>query len=129
MLRLEESKNFLVGAQLVKTIKEANEENGESEITSKLIIYGENYFSSDYPINQSSQYPAIYYAQNKDVILNSIAYLVDRPEDIVARKSTGTVRYTATATQDRIIRIIIFAIPILIIIIGIIVWNIRIRKK
>ena len=61
----EESKNFLVGAQLVKTIKEANEENGESEITSKLIIYGENYFSSDYPINQSSQYPAIYYAQNK----------------------------------------------------------------
>lgn len=125
----EESKNFLVGAQLVKTIKEANEENGESEITSKLIIYGENYFSSDYPINQSSQYPAIYYAQNKDVILNSIAYLVDRPEDIVARKSTGTVRYTATATQDRIIRIIIFAIPILIIIIGIIVWNIRIRKK
>lgn len=125
----EESKNFLVGAQLVKTIKEANEENGESEITSKLIIYGENYFSSDYPINQSSQYPAIYYAQNKDVILNSIAFLVDRPEDIVARKSTGTVRYTATATQDRIIRIIIFAIPILIIIIGIIVWNIRIRKK
>lgn len=125
----EESKNFLVGAQLVKTIKEANEENGESEITSKLIIYGENYFSSDYPINQSSQYPAIYYAQNKDVILNSIAYLVDRPEDIVARKSTGTVTYTATATQDRIIRIIIFAIPILIIIIGIIVWNIRIRKK
>ena len=125
----EESKNFLVGAQLVKTIKEANEENGESEITSKLIIYGENYFSSDYPINQSSQYPAIYYAQNKDVILNSIAFLVDRPEDIVARKSTGTVRYTATATQDRIVRIIIFAIPILIIIIGIIVWNIRIRKK
>ena len=125
----EESKNFLVGAQLVKTIKEANEENGESEITSKLIIYGENYFSSDYPINQSSQYPAIYYAQNKDVILNSIAYLVDRPEDIVARKSAGTVTYTATATQDRIIRVIIFAIPILIIIIGIIVWNIRIRKK
>ena len=125
----EESKNFLVGAQLVKTIKEANEENGESEITSKLIIYGENYFCSDYPINQSSQYPAIYYAQNKDVILNSIAYLVDRPEDIVARKSTGTVRYTATATQDKIIRVIIFAIPILIIIIGIIVWNIRIRKK
>ena len=63
------------------------------------------------------------------MILNSIAYLVDRPEDIVARKSTGTVRYTATATQDKIIRVIIFAIPILIIIIGIIVWNIRIRKK
>ena len=125
----EESTNFIVGAQFIKKIKEANEENGESEITSKLIIYGENIFVSDYPINQSSQYPAIYYAQNKDMILNSIAYLVDRPEDIVARKSTGTVTYTATTTQDRTIRIIIFAIPILIIVIGIVVWNIRIRKK
>ena len=125
----EESKNFLVGAQLVKTIKEANEENGESEITSKLIIYGENYFCSDYPINQSSQYPAIYYAQNKDVILNSIAYLVDRPEDIVARKSTGTVTYTATEEQNNIIKIVIFTVPILIIIAGIVVWIVRRMKK
>ena len=55
--------------------------------------------------------------------------MVDRPEDITARKSTGMVVYTATASQDRNIRIIIFAVPILIIVIGIVVWNIRKRKK
>ena len=63
------------------------------------------------------------------MVLNSLAYLVDRPEDITARKSTGTVVYTATASQDRNIRIIIFTVPILIIVIGIIVWNVRKRKK
>ena len=125
----EESKSFLVGAELKKTIKEANEENDEKEITSKLIIYGENAFISDYPIVNGTSTPGIYYGKNKDVVLNSLAYLVDRPEDITARKSTGMVVYTATASQDRNIRIIIFAVPILIIVIGIVVWNIRKRKK
>ena len=125
----EESKSFLVGAELKKTIKEANEENDEKEITSKLIIYGENAFISDYPIVNGNTTPGIYYGKNKDVVLNSLAYLVDRPEDITARKSTGMVVYTATARQDKNIRIIIFAVPVLIIVIGIVVWNIRKRKK
>lgn len=121
---------FVVGAELEKTIKEANEESGESAVTSKLVIYGENYFVSDYPLSQTSQYAAIQLASyNKDLILNSIAYLVDREEDITARKNTGTVTYTATEAQDTIIRVIIFAVPIIIIIVGIVVWQIRRRKK
>ena len=120
---------FVVGAELEKTIKEKNEKTGESAVTSKLIIYGENYFLSDYQLNQNSQYGAIQLAYNKDLVLNSIAYLVDRPEDITARKSTGTVTYTATEQQDTIIRTIIFAVPILIILAGIIVWQVRRRKK
>ena len=126
----EEKGTFVVGAELEKTIKEANEENGESAVTSKLVIYGENYFVSDLPLNQTSQYAAIQLASyNKDLILNSIAYLVDREEDITARKDTGAVTYTATEAQDTIIRIIIFAVPIIIIIVGIVVWQIRRRKK
>ncbi len=125
----EEKGTFVVGAQLEKTIKEANEENGESAIISKLVIFGENYFVSDYPLNQTSQYAAIQLASyNKDLILNSIAYLVDREEDITARKDTGAVTYTATEAQDTIIRVIIFAVPIIIIIVGIVVWQVR-RKK
>ncbi len=120
----------MFGAELEKTIQEANEENNQTAITSKLIIYGENYFISDYPLSQNSQYAAIQLATyNKDVVLNSIAYLVDREQDITARKSTGTVTYTATEQQDTIIRIIIFAVPIAIIILGIVVWQIRRRKK
>ena len=126
----EETGSFLVGTQLEKTIKDANEETGESAVTSTLIIFGENYFISDYPLTQDSQYPAIQVSTyNKDFVLNSLAYLSDREEDITARKSTGTVIYTATEQQDTIVRIIIFAVPILIILVGIIVWQRRRRRK
>ena len=126
----EEKGSFVVGAELEKTIQEANEETGEQAKTSKLIIYGENYFASDYQLSQSLQYPAIQLAyNNKDLVLNSIAELSDREEDITARKSTGTVTYTATEQQDIIVRAIIFAVPAIIVIIGIIVWQVRRRKK
>ena len=98
-------------------------------MTSTLIIFGENYFASDYQLAQNSQYPGIELAYNKDLVLNSLAYLSDREEDITARKSTGTVTYTATEQQDTIVRIIIFAVPIVIILIGLIVWQRRRRKK
>ena len=126
----EETGSFVLGAELEKTITEANEETGTSAVTSKLIIYGENYFISDYPLTQDSQYPAIQVSTyNKDLVLNSLAYLSDREEDITARKSTGTVTYTATEQQDTIVRIIIFSVPAIIILVGIIVWQKRRRKK
>ena len=125
----EEVGSFLVGAELEKTIQEANEEEGTEEITSKLVIYGENYFITDYELSSSLPYPAIQLAYNKDLVLNSIAYLVDREEDITVRKNTGTVTYTATEQQDTIVKVIIFGIPAIIILIGIIVWQVRRRKK
>lgn len=125
----EEKGPFLVGAELEKTIKEENEETGEKAVKSKLIIYGENYFVTDYQLSQNSQYAAVQLAYNKDLVLNSIAYLTDREEDITARKSTGTVTYTATQEQDTIIRTIIFAVPTVIIAVGIFVWQKRRRKK
>ena len=125
----EEKGPFVVGAELEKTIQEENEETGEKAITSKLVIYGENFFISDFQLSQNSQYAAVQLAYNKDLVLNSIAYLTDREEDITARKNTGTVTYTATQEQDTIIRIIIFAVPCVIILLGIIVWQVRRRKK
>ena len=126
----EEKGQLLLGAELEKTISEGNEETGEGAKTSKLIIYGENFFVSDYQLSQNSQYPIIQLAyNNKDLALNSIAKLSDREEDITARKSTGTVTYTATEQQDIIVKVIIFAVPIAIIIAGIIVWQVRRRKK
>lgn len=126
----EETGSFVVGAELEKTITEANEEIGTSAVTSTLIIFGENYFISDYPFTQESQYSAIQVSSyNKDLVLNSLAYLSDREEDITARKSTGTVTYTATEQQDTIVRIIIFSVPAVIILAGLIVWQKRRRKK
>ena len=124
----DEAGPFLVGVELDKTITEANEETGEQEKVSKLIIYGDNYFASDVPLSSSTQAPLIQYRQNKDLILNSIAYLSNREEDISARKDTGAVTYTATEQENQIILTIIFAVPVIIIIIGIIVWISRQRK-
>lgn len=125
----EERGSFLVGVELDKTISDANEETGEKAKISKLVIYGENYFASDLQISSSYQAGVIQLAYNKDLVLNSISYLVDRPEDITARKNTGTVTYTATEQQDTIIRVVIFVVPILIVLAGIIVWIVRKRKK
>ena len=124
----EEVASFTVGAQMEKTITEANEETGEKAKTSKLIIFGENYFASDAQLVSNSQAVAVQYRQNKDLVLNSIAYLVDREEDITARKSTGSETYTATEEQNRIILSVIFGVPVLIILTGVIVWTKRRRK-
>ena len=124
----DESGEFVVGAELVKTIQAADEENNVNEIKSRMIIFGENNFITDYPIGNSNT-PVLILEHNKDLMLNSMAYLVDRQEDITARKSTGTVTYTATEEQNNIIKIVIFTIPILIIITGIVVWIVRRRKK
>lgn len=126
----EEKGSFVLGAELNKTIKQANQETGEKAVESKLIIFGENNFITDYPLKGDEQYPAIMLGHNnKDLVLNSIAYLVDREEDITARKSTGTVTYTATEQQNAIIMVIIFVVPVLIIIVGLVVWQVRRRKK
>ena len=117
----EEKGTFLVGGQFDKTISDS--------VTSKLIIYGENYFVSDYQLTQSTSTPMVAYRKNKDLVLNSIAYLSDREEDITVRKSTGTVTYTATEQENRIILAIITAVPLALILIGIIVWIKRRRKK
>lgn len=125
----EEDGTFTVGAELQKVVKEENTQTGESKKVSKLVIYGENLFVSDYTLNSSSSYPIIAYSYNKDLAMDSIAYLVDREEDIVIRKDTSTVNYTATVEQDNIIQAIIFGVPVLIIFAGIVVWQVRRRKK
>lgn len=120
---------FLVGAELVKTISEKNEETGTNEVKSTLVIYGENYFVTDYQLTQTTYTPMIAYAKNKDLVLNSIAYLTNREEDITVRKSTGAITYTATELENRIILGIIIAVPIIIITVGVVVWINRRRKK
>ena len=123
----DEEGPFLIGAELDKTITEQTEDT--NAVVSKLIIYGENYFISDMPLSSNVSSPLIQFRQNKDLVLNSIAYLSDREEDITARKTTGNVTYTATEQENTIILAIIFGVPVLIIVIGIAVWIKRQRKK
>lgn len=120
--------SFTLGDLLVKTISEATDDN--KAVESKLIIYGNELFTSDYAISNYVN-PMIYIYNNKDLLLNSIAYLTDKDEDITIRKdySSSTVSFTPTDGEKQTIMTIIFAVPLAIIFAGIIVKIIRKSRK
>lgn len=113
----------IVGALVTKKISE--------DIKSELIIYSNEISVSNMQIPLSTQY--IMYAvdlyNNKDVILNSISHLTERTDTITIRKTSEVENYTVTEQEDIIIKTIIFILPVLIIVIGIVVWQLRRRKK
>ena len=122
----EEVKSFVVGALATKTI-----ENAEQDTTvSNLVVYANNLFATDYPITINNQGAnAIYFYNNEDLILNSISYLTERTDAISVRKTYSKVTYAPTESEDFVVRIVIFVIPLIIIAIGITVWIMRKRRK
>lgn len=112
---------FTLGAELSKKI--------DDDKTSKLIIYSNSKFAQDSAtIGNQTVVPFTIYS-NKDLLLNTVAYLTEKDSSITIRKNTNTVTYTATEKQNNIVLAIIFIIPILIILLGIIISFIRKRKK
>lgn len=104
------------------------------EEPSSLVLFSSDFFASDlYVVLNGSQGSAkktgISFYNNKDLVINSVSYLTERTDNITIRKDTGVTVYTATEQQDRIIKIIITALPIAIVLIGIIVWQKRKRQK
>lgn len=119
----EDSPSATVGALVKKTIDE--------ETTSELIVYSNNIFITNLRIAISQEYfsYALDFYNNEDLAMNSIAYLTERDNMITIRKDAEVSTYTVTQEQNTIILSIIFAIPAIIIIIGIIVWVVRRRKR
>ena len=117
----EEAK-YIVGAVATKTIDDNN--------TSKLVVYSNELFATDMKVKLNGyDYFIVELYNNKDIALNSIAYLNEREDIITIRKTYDTVTYTATQMQHNIIMAIIFITPLAIIVIGIVVWQYRRRKR
>ena len=117
-----EEGEYLVGAVVAKAIDENS--------TSKLVIYSNELFATDMKVQLNGyNYSIVELYNNEDAVLNSIAYLNEREDTITIRKSYDTVTYTATTEQTYIIMAIIFITPLVIIVIGIIVWQYRRRKR
>ncbi len=133
----DEKGPFVLGAELEKTISEAVESTDEKEakdaVVSKLIIFSDDFFISDEILQDTSgnQYPVIYLGNNADVALNSIAHLTNNDQEITIRKSysDSVTSFVPTDKEKGIILVIIFIVPILIIVFGIVVWILRRRKK
>ena len=120
----------VIGAALTKKLDEEGKE-------SKLVLYASSVFASDLAItlygsssNSSSKVMGIAFYNNKDLAVNSVSYLSARTDNLTIRKDTGTIStFTATEQQINIIQGIIIALPIVILLLGIIVWQVRRRKK
>ncbi|MBR3325684.1 MAG: GldG family protein [Clostridia bacterium] len=119
----DEEGSYVLGEILTKKIND--------EKSSTLVAYSNALFASDMALPMGNTATTlISLRNNKDIILNSVAYLTNREDSIRIRKDTGVVTFnTATATQDTIVKTIIFSVPILIIIAGIVITIIRKRKK
>lgn len=124
-----EAKSYTLGVLATKTVADNK--------TSKLIIYGNELFIADMPIqiesspaqNQTYQTYAIALYNNKDIAANAVAYLNEREDLITIRKNHDDVSYNVTKEQHNVIMMIIFITPLVIIIVGIIVWQVRRRKN
>lgn len=112
---------YILGAEIKKKINE--------EVSSKLIVFSNCNFATDITASDTTDTRLVSIYNNKDLVLNSVAYLTNREDSIRIRKDSGVVTYTATQKQDNIVKLIIFIVPIAIIVLGIIVWQIRRRKK
>lgn len=119
----DEEGKAVVGALLTKKI--------DDDKTSKLIVYSNNVFITNMQVAINSQYYIYAYElyNNQDLALNSILYLTGREDTILIRKDTEVSTYTVTEKQQIIILTIIFAVPVLIVIAGIIIWQVRRRRK
>ena len=113
----------IIGALVTRTL--------EDEKTAEMIVYSNAVFATNQQISMNNTY-AMYanrLCNNDDVAINSVSYLTQRTDTITIRKDADSVSYTVTEAQHNIIMAIIFLVPAAIIVIGIIVWQVRRRKK
>lgn len=121
----EEEGTQVLAAMLEKTIGE-----GENTKTSKLVVFANNLFMTSNGIKLDEQtYPAIWFLDNGKLVLNSVQHISNVEDSLVIRKPIKSTYYTPTKEQDILIQVIIFSMPVIIMIFGIVVWRIRRRKK
>ncbi len=113
-----------------KTVKYTDESGKEIEDKSTLVISASGSFATDYIVQQiSDTYPLVAFGSNRDFVLNSFSFLADKENTLTIRKDMATSTYTPTEVQNRIVLAVIFAVPLVIIIVGIIVWKYRKMRK
>ena len=117
-----EENSYTVGVFATKTIDENTK--------SKIILYSNAIFVTETPI-QLGDYAHIISGlyNNYDVVANSVLYLNEKQDIITIRKNYDRVTFTTTQSQESIVKLVIFTIPVLIILTGIFVWVVRRRKE
>lgn len=125
-----------VGAETQDQGEENTEQNGQentsensNKLESKLVIVATGNFITDYTSPLSESYPLSAIGSNKDFVINSMAYLGEKGNSLTIRKDMASSTYQPTDVQNIIVTTIVFAVPVIIIFIGIVVWSLRKRRK
>lgn len=116
----------IIAAKITKKI--STEANAEPKTSNIVIIANGTFISNLESVAAAGVSQANLY-NNADFFISSVANLTDRDDTISVRKEMSSSTYTPTETQNTVVLVIIFVIPIFVIILGIIVWNIRKRKR
>lgn len=117
-----------IAAILTKTLNTEGEESDDSK-TSNLIISATGSFITDYTSPLSESYPMSYMASNKDFVINAMSFLGEKDNILTIRKDMSSSTYTPTTFQNNIVTAVVFIVPLAIIIIGIIIWSYRKKRK
>lgn len=116
--------SYTVGSELTRTVK-----NGEEEKESKLVIYSNVGFITDTYQDSQVQIATMQNAGNVNLVLNTFAELGEEKDLITVRKAANVTTFQTTETQTRIVKLIIFGVPVLILLVGIVIWNYRRKKR
>lgn len=109
---------YVLGVAIQKTV-----ESGEE---SRAVIFATTSSFSDNQVS-SQAYPMFTY--NADIILNSFAFSANKGELYSIRKSAVQRKFVTTKEKDKIVKVVIYAIPISIATIGMCVWLNRRKLK
>lgn len=133
----QETESSIIAIKATKTIESETTENVEGDSanndentkTSEIIVISNGTFVSNYESAVQGGISQVDLYSNADFYLNSVANLTNRKDAITVRKETNSSIFIATEKENAIILLVIFAVPILIILIGIFVWNHRKHKR
>lgn len=108
---------YVLGTAIQKTV-----ESGEE---SRAVVFASTVSFSDEQVD--GQNPIVAY--NANIILNSFAFASNQGELYSIRKTTSYTQYEPTERQDKIVRIVIIAVPVSVALFGLGVWFSRRRLK
>ena len=115
----DEVGSFVLGSVLTKKI--------DDNTNSRLVAISSAYFVSDIELKLSNTLvKPVALRNNKDIITNTIAFLSNKDDSVRIRKNTNLVTFLQVSDkEDKVVRLIIFGLPLIIIVVGVLMIVIR----
>lgn len=121
-----DANTYTIARKITKTI----EVEGQESKTSNLVIVGNDTFLADSDsLIQAS--PMLYneYVGNAEFVMNTLEDLAEKENTLVITKKIDSATFLPTAQESNIVQFIVFAVPVIIILAGIIVGVVRKRMR